>query len=500
MAGIKKFAVSKKSVIIIGCGFAGMSAAAFMAKEGWDVRVIEKNNSAGGRAIQLKENGFTFDMGPSFYWMPDVFERFFALFGKKVSDYYTLHRLDPSYRIYWNDSYTDIPAAYEELENVFEIFEPGSSVRLEKYLEEAAYKYRIGMNRLVYKPSLSVFEFLDWQTIKGIFRLDVFTSIQKHIQKYFQHPKLRQLLEFPVLFLGALPQHTPALYSLMNYADINGGTWYPGGGMYAVVQGMYKMALELGVKFQFDEEVKGLFINRERYVKTVTTNKDIYRADVVISGADYRFTEMNLLPEEFRSYTPAYWDKRVMAPSCLMYYIGLNKKLKQATHHSLFFDVPFDRHGKEIYEKPGWPTEPLFYVSVSSVTDKGAAPEGCENIVFLVPVASGLDGDTEELREKYFQLIARRMEIHTGENILDSVIYKKTFSVSDFVHAYNSFKGNAYGLANTLRQTAILRPACRSRKVKNLFYTGQLTVPGPGVPPSLISGEVVAKQVIKRFG
>ncbi len=488
--------MAEKTVIVIGSGFAGLSAASFMAKEGWRVTVLEKNNTAGGRAQQLKENGFTFDMGPSFYWMPDVFERYFAQFGKKVSDYYSLHRLDPSYRIYWDDGYTDMPADFEELKKIFESIEPGSAEKLEKYLKGAAYKYEVGVNKLVYKPSRSLTEFMDWETISGVFKLQVFSSIKSHIAKYFQHPKLRQIMEFPVLFLGALPEDTPALYSLMNYADIKGGTWYPEGGIYAVVDGMYKLAMELGVTFHFNEAVKEISI-AEGKVKTVATDKAMYEADAVISGADYHFTETKLLPEAYRSYSAAYWDKRVMAPSCLMYYVGLNKKLKKPIHHSLFFDVPFDQHGQEIYKDPKWPAKPLFYVSVSSLTDDSVAPVGHENIVFLIPIASGLENDTEELREKYFQLIAKRMEKLTGESILDSVVYKKTFSVSDFVHDYNSFKGNAYGLANTLRQTAIFRPACQSKKVKNLFYTGQLTVPGPGVPPSLISGEVVAKQVIK---
>lgn len=487
-----------KSVVVVGSGFAGLSAASFMAKEGWQVTVIEKNKTPGGRARQLKEEGFTFDMGPSFYWMPDVFERYFARFGKKVADYYSLLRLDPSYRIYWNDGYTDMPADFEELKKVFESLEPGSAVKLEKYLKGAACKYEAGVNNLVLKPSRSLTEFMDWKTISGVFKLQVFSSIKSHIEKYFKHPKLRQLMEFPVLFLGALPQDTPALYSLMNYADIKGGTWYPEGGMYAVVEGMYKLALELGVKFCFEEEVTGIMI-KGKTAKTVATNKDFYRVDAIISGADYYFTETKLLPEECRSYSPDYWDKRVMAPSCLLYYVGLNKKLKDPVHHSLFFDVTFDQHGKEIYKNPQWPTEPLFYVSVSSVTDDSVAPSGSENIVFLVPVASGLEGDTDELREKYFQQIVRRMEKYTGESILDSIVYKKTYSVSDFVADYNSYKGNAYGLANTLRQTAIFKPACQSKKVRNLFYTGQLTVPGPGVPPSLISGEVVAKQVIKVF-
>lgn len=488
----------QKKVIVIGSGFAGLSAASFMAKEGWDVTVIEKNNTPGGRARQLKENGFVFDMGPSFYWMPDVFDHYFEQFGKKTSDYYRLKRLDPSYRVYWQDGFTDIPANFEALKNLFESLEPGSGAKLESYLEGAAYKYEAGMKRLVYKPGRSVTEFMDWQTISGVFKLQVFSSIRKHIAKYFSHPKLRQLMEFPVLFLGALPQDTPALYSLMNYADIKGGTWYPDGGMYAVVEAMYQLALELGVKFHFEEEARSIKITG-RTARTLLTSKNIYEADVIISGADYHFTEMSLLPEESRSYSPRYWDKKIMAPSCLMYYVGLNKKLKNPVHHSLFFDVPFEKHGNEIYKDPKWPAEPLFYVSVASATDPQAAPAGNENIVFLVPVAAGLEGDTPELREKYFTMIARRMEKHIGESILDAVVYKKTFSVSDFVSDYNSFRGNAYGLANTLMQTAIFRPACKSKKVNNLFYTGQLTVPGPGVPPSLISGEVTAKQVLKAF-
>jgi len=486
------------SVIIIGSGFAGLSAASFMAKAGWQVTVIEKNDTPGGRARQLKENGFTFDMGPSWYWMPGVFERYFAQFGKKTSDYYSLHRLDPSYRIYWSDGYSDLPADFDELKKMFDSIEPGSSIQLEKYLAEAKYKYEVGINKLVHKPGRSLTEFLDWDIVKGIFRLDVFTSVKNHIYKHFKNPKLRQLMEFPVLFLGALPENTPALYSLMNYADIKGGTWYPGGGMYAVVQAMYQLALELGVKFHFGENAKEIVVENLRARKLVT-DKNVYEADVIISGADYHFTETSLLQKQYRSYSDSYWQKRILAPSCLMYYVGLNKKLNNTVHHSLFFDVPFDRHAEEIYKTPQWPANPMFYVSINSVTDDTAAPPGYDNIVFLVPVASGLEGDDEETRERYFRMIVGRMEKHTGQSIADAVIYKKTVSVSDFVHDYNSFRGNAYGLANTLKQTAIFKPSCKSRKVKNLFYTGQLTVPGPGVPPCIISGEVVSKEVVKEF-
>lgn len=487
-----------KKLVIIGAGFAGLSAAAFMAKAGWQVTVVEKNATPGGRASQLVAEGFTFDMGPSWYWMPDVFERFFVQFGKQVSDYYTLTRLDPSYRVYWEDGFDDIPAEYEKLKQYFENVEKGSGSKLGAYLQEAFVKYRVGMQDLVYKPGASATEFLDWNTIRNAMKLDVFSSMRSHVARHFKHPRLRQIMEFPVLFLGALPQNTPALYSLMNYADIVGGTWYPQGGMFSVVDAICRVAQEQGARFVFSETAKEIVIDGDRAQKLVT-DKNVYEADVIVSGADYHFTELNLLPVAHRSYSEAWWDRKIMAPSALMYYVGLNKKLHEVPHHSLFFDVPFEEHASAIYKEQVWPNEPLFYLSVTSKTDNGVAPNGYENMVVLVPVASGLKEDTEELREHYFRKIIDRLEKHTEQSIADAIIFKKTFSVSDFETAYNSYKGNAYGLANVLKQTAILRPSVRSKKVKNLFYTGQLTVPGPGVPPALISGEVVAAQVLKYF-
>ena len=496
-----------KKVVVIGSGFAGLSAASFMARAGWDVTVLEKHDLPGGRARKFSTGGFTFDMGPSWYWMPDVFERYFNSFGKKVSDYYELIRLDPSYRVYWQDSLMDIPADYDDLKKLFESIEKGSGQKLDSFLKEAAFKYEVGINKLVHKPGQSYTEFLDWNLAKGVFKLDVFTSMKKHISKYFKNPQLQQLMEFPVLFLGAMAKDTPALYSLMNYADIKLGTWYPQNGMYEIVDGMYKLAKQLGVIFHFNHNVTAINIE-ERNANSViaqTSNKDqisdiVFNADVVIGAADYHFIETELVPENCRTYTEEYWNKRTMAPSCLLYYIGLNKKLEGIVHHSLFFDTDFDRHGNEIYKTKEWPVDPLFYVSAPSVTDKTVAPEGCENLFFLIPVATGIEGDTEELREKYFQKILTRFENKTGQSIKNNIIYKKTYSISNFISDYNSYKGNAYGLANTLLQTAVLKPSCRSIKIKNLFYTGQLTVPGPGVPPSLISGEVVAKEVLKFFG
>ena len=494
-----------KKVVIIGSGFAGLSAASFMAKAGWDVTVLEKHHMPGGRARQLKADGFTFDMGPSWYWMPDVFEHFFNCFGKKVEDYYQLLRLDPSYRIYWEEGSTDIPANYEALKKLFETIEKGSAAKLDRFLDQAAYKYEVGIGKLVQQPGQSVTEFLDIDLLKGIFRSDVFTSMKKHIAKYFTDPKLQELMEFPVLFLGALAKDIPALYSLMNYADIKLGTWYPKGGMYMIVDGMYQLAKELGVKFLFNHDVVEIKIEMGIARSLVALcqlppTHCSFEADVVIGAADYHFIESKLLPANCRSYSEGYWNKRVMAPSCLLYYVGLNKKLNNTLHHTLFFDTDFDVHGAEIYTKPQWPKAPLFYVSATSVSDDSVAPQGCENLFFLVPVATGLEGDTEGLRNEYFEKILSRFEKRTGQEVRDSIVYKQSYSVSDFVNDYNAFKGNAYGLANTLSQTAVLKPGLRSKKVQNLFYTGQLTVPGPGVPPSLISGEVVAREVMKYFG
>lgn len=494
-----------KKVIVIGSGFAGLSAATFLVKAGWQVTVLEKHNQPGGRARKLEAAGFTFDMGPSWYWMPDVFERYFQQFGKQVSDYYSLQRLDPSYRVYWPDEFWDIPASYEALKNLFDSIEPGAGQQLDTVMQEAAFKYEVGIKKLVFKPGQSVAEFLDADLVKGLLKLDVFTSVKKHIGKHFKNPRLQELMEFPVLFLGALAEKTPALYTLMNYADIVGGTWFPQKGMYSIVEGMYQLAREMGVQFQFEADVKQILVKKGKATGVSAllgkNNKEqIFEADVVVSGADYHFTEQRLLEPQYRTYDEAYWQKRVMAPSCLLYYIGINKKLKGIPHHSLFFDVPFAPHAADIYTTPRWPAEPLFYVSATSVTDESLAPAGHENLFFLIPVATGLTGDDETLRKQYFDKIVTRFEQHTGQSIKEHIVFYKSFAGADFINDYNAFKGNAYGLANTLLQTAILKPTCHSKKVKNLFFTGQLTVPGPGVPPSLISGEVVAKQVEKFFG
>ena len=485
-----------ENIIVIGSGFSSLAAATSLADEGKKVTVLEKNTQTGGRARQLSASGFTFDMGPSWYWMPDVFDAYFERFGKKVTDYYELVRLDPSYQVVFQDKeFVDIPAAYSELKALFEKYEKGSGVELDKFLAEAQYKYRTGMDDLVHKPSQSILEFAQWKVISGIFKLQLLSPISSHIRKYFKNSKLIELLEFPVLFLGAKPQDTPALYSLMNFADIKLGTWYPMGGMHKIVEGMTALAKEKGVEFVLDCEVQKLEVKNGKVVKAITTKGD-FEGTHFISGADYHHTDKHLLESKYHNYSDKYWDTRKMAPSSLLFYLGVNKKVKNLRHHNLFFDESFNQHAVEIYDNPQWPSNPLFYVCVPSVTDESVAPEGQENVFVLVPVAPDLKDD-KETREKYYHKVMDRLESLTKQKIREHVIYKRSYAHEDFKEDYHAFKGNAYGLANTLRQTAILKPNLRNKKLKNLFYTGQLTTPGPGVPPSLISGQVVAKEVLK---
>lgn len=488
----------EKNVIVIGSGFAGLAAATTLADRGYQVTILEKNVVPGGRARQFTAEGFTFDMGPSWYWMPDVFEDYFQRFGRQVSDYYELVRLDPSYQIYFGEQdIMEVPAGRAELDALFERYEPGSSRNLAKFLEEAAYKYRVGMQEFVQKPGHSIWEFADIRVVKSIFRLQMFQSMSAHVRSLFKHDHLRQMLEFPVLFLGATPENTPAMYSLMNYADLVLGTWYPMGGMHKIVEGMVALAREKGVQIQTGEAVKEIRV-RDGLAQEVVTDKHIYQPDIVVGAADYHHVEQELLAPEWRQYSKEYWDGRTMAPSSLLFYLGVNKRLKGLHHHNLFFDEDFSRHAIEIYDRPQWPSKPLFYVCAPSITDPSVAPEGYENLFVLIPTAPNLQ-DTDAEREKYYDVVMDRLERLTGQDVRNAVVYKRSFAHRDFIADYHAYKGNAYGLANTLRQTAFLKPKLSSKKVRNLYYAGQLTTPGPGVPPSLISGQVVAEEIARQL-
>ncbi|MDF2156363.1 phytoene desaturase family protein [Algoriphagus sp. CAU 1675] len=487
-----------KKVVVIGSGFAGLSAATHLANSGCLVTLLEKNNTPGGRARKFEHQGFVFDMGPSWYWMPDVFEDYFSHFGKKPSDYYDLVRLDPSYSVvYGENEILDIPADLDEFKAMLDKIEQGAGKQLDRFLAQAKYKYEVGIHDLVHKPSRSLFEFTSPKLLMDMIRMDIFQSMSKHVRKFFKSEKIIRLMEFPVLFLGETANNIPALYSLMNYADIALGTWYPKKGMHEIISGMVALAEEKGVQIRYDAEVEEIEIENGLAKRVRLVSGEKIEADVVVAGADYHHVDRHLLNPNYSNYSEEYWEKRVMAPSSLLFYLGINKRLKNLRHHNLFFDEPLGPHADAIYKNPRWPEKPLFYASVPSVTDSTVAPEGMENMFLLVPLAPDLE-DSEDMREKYYELIMDRLERISGQEIRSHVVLKRSYAHSDFKADYHAFKGNAYGLANTLLQTAILKPSLRNKKVKNLYYTGQLTVPGPGVPPSLISGRVVAKEVMRE--
>lgn len=484
----------KKNILIIGSGFSSLSAASYLAKAGNNVTVLEKNSSVGGRARVLERNGFKFDMGPTWYWMPDVFEKFFADFDKTPQDFYHLNKLAPAYQVYFGEM--DSIVISDNLPEIFEVFEneeKGSSVHLKKFLKAAKFNYEVAINDLVYKPGKSILELITPTTILKVNQF--FKSISKDIRSKIKSKKLIQILEFPVLFLGAKPSNTPSFYNFMNYADFGLGTWHPSGGMFEVVKAFDTLAQEFGVTVKTNQNVTEIVVEKG-VVKGVKVNNQFIEADVVLSGADYHHSE-TLLHKKYRMYSENYWKSKTFAPSSLLFYVGFDKKLKNVHHHTLFFDTDFDVHAVDIYDNPKWPEEPLFYASFPSITDASFAPEAKEAATFLIPLAPGLN-DTMELREIYFDKIMNRLETLTQQKVREFILFKESFCVNDFVSEYNSYKGNAYGLANTLFQTAFLRPKLESKKVKNLFFTGQLTVPGPGVPPSIISGKIVSDLIINN--
>lgn len=479
-------------ISIIGSGFSSLSAACYLASAGHQVNVYEKLSTLGGRARRLNKEGFTFDMGPTWYWMPDVFEKFFNDFGFKPSDYYELEKLNPGYTVYFDKNRKiNIPSKVDEIVETFENIEKGSGQQLKYFLDKAKTHYNIAIKDLVYKPGEKVSELIVWKAISNLYQFA--TTIQKEVRKKIKHPDLRKILEFPVLFLGAKPSNTPGFYSFMNYADFGLGTWHPKDGMHAVVEGMVTLAQSLGVVFHTKANISEIVVVKDQAVG-IKVNDEFVPSDYVLSGADYHFTE-SILPLQHRQYSNEYWSKKIFAPSSLLFYVGFDKKLQNVNHHTLFFDTDFEEHAKEIYDYKIWPKSPLFYASFPSQTDSFFAPEGKEAATFLIPLAIDLE-DTPALRQQYFDIIIDRFEKLTNQNVREHIIFKESFCVKDFKNDYNSFGGNAYGLANTLFQTAFLRPKLRSKKVKNLFFTGQLTVPGPGVPPALISGKLVSDLII----
>lgn len=486
--------MTQNKIVIIGSGFSSLAASCYLAQAGYDVTVLEKNDTIGGRARQLKRDGFVFDMGPTFYWMPDVFEAFFKDFNSEPFEYYDLKKLDPAYKVVFDqDKSINIASDFERIKDTFETIEAGSGKALEQFINASEDNYNIAIKDLVYQPGESIFEIINWDTIT---KANAFIkTIKKQVSDYVTDKALQKILEFPVLFLGAKPDNTPSFYNFMNYADFKLGTWHPMGGMFQVVKAIEELARKLGVEFHVNSAVTSITCKDNHVTRVVTAQKE-FNCDILLSGADYYFTE-SLLPNHLKQYTEAYWEKKTFAPSALLFYVGFNKKLEKLSHHTLFFDTDFDAHAATIYDTKTWPEHPLFYASFPSITDPSAAPEGKEAGIFLMPIAPDLE-DTPEIRAQYFDLLIARLEQAVGYKVKENILFKESYCVNDFKSDYNSYKGNAYGLANTLLQTHVLRPKLKSKKVDNLYFCGQLTVPGPGVPPSLISGKIVSELILKH--
>lgn len=486
----------KKKVVVIGAGISGLAASALLAHSGkFDVTVLEKNSGPGGRARQFKENGFIFDLGPSWYMMHEVFERFFSIFGKTSSDYYSLKRLDPVYKIFFDSNNSlSIPDSVEKLMDIFENYEKGAGENLKKYLTKSKQKYEIAVDKFLYKNYLSVKDIASLDLLKNLIRLNIFGNYHNEVSKYFKNEYLQKILEWEVTFIGASPYNVPAMYSLMTHVAINLGVYHPDGGMYSLIIGLEKLAKENNVKFIYDADVTSISDD----ARIVTTNQESFNADIVLSTADYYHTETQLISKGKMSYTKRYWEKKVLSPSTLLFFLGINKRLNNFEHHNYLFDENWEKHFEDIYNQPKWPNNPMMYISNPNKTDKFASPEGQENLFVLIPIAPGIE-DNEEIRKKYLKYAINKIQKINNTDIKSNIVYSRSYCIKDFENEYYAYKGHAFGLANTLFQTAIFRPSMRSKKIKNLFYAGCMTNPGVGLPTSLISGQVASDLIIKEY-
>ncbi len=485
-----------KSALVVGAGFSGLTTAALLAKQGIQVTVLEKNSSVGGRARLWKHDGFTFDMGPSWYLMPEVFERFFGLFGRRVSDFYQLSELDPYYRVFFNPGeFVDIDSDFQNTKRVFDSFEPGGGAKLDTYMDLARYKYKVAMEQFLYREYTSIFQFFNRKMMQEGLRLNVLDRMDRFVSRYFEDRRAKQLLEYAMVFLGTSPEKAPALYSIMSHVDIDLGVHYPLGGLGTVAQAFAKLAEEQGVTIRTDADVTSIRTKNGK-VEGVEVGNEFYSADTVVFTGDYPYAEMELLDASSRSFTSRYWNSRTLSPSMFLMYLGLNRKLHNFKHHTLYFEEDWTRHFTTIFNTPEWPLDPCFYVSVISKTDPYTAPEGGENVFVLVPVAPGMR-DTDEQREEYAEHVLDHITRITGEDLRVEQRVQRIFSHRDFSSDYHAYKGTALSLAHTLFQTAVFRPPHSSKKVEGLYYTGHYTHPGVGVPMTLISSEIVA-DVIKN--
>jgi phytoene desaturase len=485
--------------VIIGGGLGGLSTAALLAHQGYNVSLYEAMPRLGGRANLIQEQGFRFDAGPSWYLMPDVFEHYFALFGKKPTDYFELDRLDPSYKIFFEDTGKTITITGDLERDLpkFEELEPGVTPRVREYLRRSEYQYKIALGQFVYKNYDSVFDFLTLQTAIQGSKLRVFEKMQKYVSRYFKTDAMQKIMQYTLVFLGSSPYNTPALYNIMSHVDFNMGVFFPRGGIYKLVEGLVKLGGEYGVEYHTNVPVQRIVTQSGKATGIILQDGTEVPADLVISNADIAFTERSLLPPEARTKPDSYWDKRILAPSGLVLYLGVQGKIDTLEHHNLLFSGDWGANFSQIFDKPQLPDDPSFYVSMTSKTDATTAPEGHENIFVLVPIAAGQEY-TEEQLDAYTDKILVMMEQHMGvENLRQRIVYQKRYATADYERDFHTLGGSALGLAHTISQTAIFRPNNVSKKLNNMYYVGAGTNPGIGMPMTLVSAELLLKRLNK---
>ena len=482
------------SILIVGAGIGGLSLAAILADAGKDVTIIEKNSTPGGRARVYQEKGYTFDMGPSWYIMPDIYEKFFQELGLSIEDCYDLVRIDPSYRIFFkNREQIDVSSKIEENIELFGKMEENGGEKLRRYLEKAGRDYRIAVDELLMRDYDQLRNLIDGKLIREGLKLPLFGNIDDYISGIFSSEEAKRVLEYSIGFIGGSPRNTPSIYYIMNHVDLKLGVWYPMGGIGKVVEKLYELCVEKGVKFKFDEIVTKVLSENGKAIG-VETSKGVYKSDRVVINADYPFAELNLLDETERTYETKYWESKLFAPSALVIYIGLMRKLNNLEHHNLYLAGDWSLGFNTLYDlnDPEWPGNVSYYVNVTSRTDPSVAPKNGETVFILIPTPDDFE-DTPESREALYRKIVGHIEETMGEEIIGNEVVKSIFGPNDFVQDYNAYKGTSLGLVHTLTQSAIFRPSHRSKKLKNLYYNGHYTHPGIGVPLVLISSQILAK-------
>ena len=486
--------LADQQVTVVGGGIGGLSAACYLADAGADVTVVERNSQLGGVAGRLELEGFVFDTGPSWYMMPETFERFFGFFGRSPSDYYELERLDPQYRVFFTDGdQLDITPDVDRTRRLFESYEPGAGDALEEYLDSAARTFDIGMERFVYTDRSRLRDLIDPSIVRAAPALGHLGSMQSFVDEYFEHPKLQQLLQYTLVFLGSSPHNTPSLYHLMAHVDFERGVYYPEGGMYSLIEAMVALGERLGVDYRTDFEVSALE-PRADGIRVVGPENHV--ADHVIANANPSHVERELLPAGAVDREPSYWDDRTYGPSAYMLYLGVEGDAEPLEHHTLVFPPDWDPHFEAIFDEPAWPDRPAYYLSVASKTDPTVAPDGHHAIVILVPVAPGLD-DSPAKRAAFREQVLADLADQTGVDLRNRIVAEESVCVSEFADRFHTPDGTALGLAHTLGQTGPLRPAHHAPGVDRLYYTGAFTSPGVGVPMAVISGEHAAAAVAR---